>query len=229
MPERGEEDQPDRADRGGESRDCETAARPATGGRCAPRATRRGQDGDAEQDHAPRPAAAEGVFAAVDDAVHERHEADDGQADAEQVDAAGSRDRGIRAPSGPPRRCRPATIGTLIRKTEPHQKRLQQRAADHRADGHAQPTAPAQMPMALPRSRGSKTFEMIDRVEGMIAAAPNTHQGPGLDQLGRGPRVGRRQRGQPEQGQARSAGYGRRPNRSPRMPAVNNRPAKTSV
>nr|BFE88506.1 hypothetical protein GCM10020093_111070 [Planobispora longispora] len=36
----------------------------------------------------------------------------------------------------------------------------------------ASPTPPAQTPIALPRSCGGKTLEMIARVAGMIAAPP---------------------------------------------------------
>ena len=62
--------------------------------------------------------------------------------------------------------------GTLIRKTEPHQKFSSSAPPTTGPIATARPTAPAQTPMALPRSRGSKTFEMIDRVDGMTAAPP---------------------------------------------------------
>ena len=66
------------------------------------------------------------------------------------------------------------TIGTLTRKTEPHQKCCEQEAADA-AGPMATPTpaTPAHTPMARPRSVGSgKTLVRIDSVAGMISAPP---------------------------------------------------------
>ena len=63
-------------------------------------------------------------------------------------------------------------IGTLIRKTEPHQKVSRRAPPTTGPIATPRPTAPAQTPIALPRSRGSKTLEMIDRVDGMTAAPP---------------------------------------------------------
>ena len=74
-------------------------------------------------------------------------------------------------------------IGTLIRKTEPHQKFSSSAPPTTGPMATPSPTAPAQTPMALPRSRGSKTLEMIDRVDGMTAAAADAHQRAGPDQL----------------------------------------------
>ncbi len=64
------------------------------------------------------------------------------------------------------------TIGTLIRKTEPHQKCSSRKPPKTGPIATARPTEPAHTPIALARSRGSNTFEMIDSVAGMIAAAP---------------------------------------------------------
>ena len=67
----------------------------------------------------------------------------------------------------------PATVtGTLIRKTEPHQKWASSTPARTGPIAKPIPTAEAQMPMALGRSFGSKTLEMIDSVCGMTAAPP---------------------------------------------------------
>ncbi len=65
-----------------------------------------------------------------------------------------------------------ATIGTLIRKTEPHQKWSSSRPPSTGPMANPAPTAAAQMAMARPRSRGSNTFEMMDSVCGMTAAPP---------------------------------------------------------
>ena len=66
-----------------------------------------------------------------------------------------------------------------MRKTEPHQKCSSSAPPTTGPIATARPTAPAQMPMAWPRSRGSKTFEMIDSVDGMIAARADAHQRAG--------------------------------------------------
>jgi hypothetical protein len=65
-----------------------------------------------------------------------------------------------------------AAIGTLMRNTEPHQKCSSSRPPTIGPMATPRPTAPAQTPMARPRSRGSKTLAMIDSVAGMTAAAP---------------------------------------------------------
>jgi hypothetical protein len=62
------------------------------------------------------------------------------------------------------------TIGTLIRKTEPHQKLLSSAPPTIGPMAMARPTEPDQMPMALGCSCRGKTLAMIARVDGMIAA-----------------------------------------------------------
>ena len=91
------------------------------------------------------------------------------------------------------------------------------------------PEKPAQMAMARPRSRGSRnTLVRIDRVEGMISAPPTPISA----------RVKMRCCGEPASADStepvakmtmpmRSARL--RPGRSPRLPAVSRRPAKTRV
>jgi hypothetical protein len=59
-----------------------------------------------------------------------------------------------------------------MRKTEPHQNFSSSAPPTTGPIATARPTAPAQTPIALPRSRGSKTLEMIDSVDGMTAAPP---------------------------------------------------------
>src|SRR5215471_20778319 len=64
-----------------------------------------------------------------------------------------------------------AQNGTLIRNTEPHQKWASSRPPTMGPMAMPMPTATAQMPMALGRSAGSNTLEMIDSVCGITAAA----------------------------------------------------------
>ena len=65
-----------------------------------------------------------------------------------------------------------AVSGTLIRKTEPHQKWSSSSPPTIGPTAMATPTAEAQMPMARGRSRGSNTLVMMDSVCGMTAAPP---------------------------------------------------------
>jgi hypothetical protein len=65
-----------------------------------------------------------------------------------------------------------STTGTLIRKTEPHQKCSISSPPVIGPMATARPTPPAQMPMALPRSSAGNTLEMIASVAGMMAAPP---------------------------------------------------------
>ena len=120
------------------------------------------------------------------------------------------------------------TTGTLMRNTEPHQKCSSSRPPTTGPIATASPTAPAQTPMARPRSRGSKTLEMIASVAGMIAAAPRPISArapmscPGVCEYALAseamPKIA-----------SPVISTRRRPSRSPRMPAVNSSPAKTSV
>ena len=64
-------------------------------------------------------------------------------------------------------------MGTATKKTDPHQKPASRRMP--LISGPMAPPAPAnpaQMAMALDRSCGGNTTVMIDRVAGMISAAP---------------------------------------------------------
>ncbi len=62
--------------------------------------------------------------------------------------------------------------GTLIRKTDPHQKWASRTPPRTGPMAMPMPTAEAQMPMALDRSAGEKTLEMMERVCGITAAPP---------------------------------------------------------
>ncbi len=67
----------------------------------------------------------------------------------------------------------PTTVtGTLIRKTEPHQKWSSSRPPSTGPVAMPMPTAVAHRPIARGRSAGSKTLEMMDSVCGMTAAPP---------------------------------------------------------
>ena len=121
------------------------------------------------------------------------------------------------------------TTGTLTRKTEPHQKPACSRAPPVIGPiATAMPVAPAQIPMALPRSAGSKTLVMIDRVAGRTAAPPMPISA----------RIAMSISGDVEYAEASEAAPNRarpsmrmrlRPYRSPSTPQVNSRPANTSV
>ena len=65
------------------------------------------------------------------------------------------------------------TIGTLTRKTDPHQKCGSRMPPVIGPRPTPRADTPAHTPMALPRSTGSvKTLVMIDRVAGMMQAPP---------------------------------------------------------
>ena len=93
----------------------------------------------------------------------------------------------------------------------------------------ARPEKPAQMAIARPRSRGSRnTLVRIDRVEGMISAPP----------MPMNARVKMRCCGEPARAESTEpmanmtmpmCSAPLRPKRSPRLPAVSRRPAKTRV
>ena len=63
-------------------------------------------------------------------------------------------------------------MGTLIRKTEPNQKCSSSKPLISGPTAAPAPAKPAQMAMALDRSWGGNTLVMIERVAGMIIAAP---------------------------------------------------------
>src|SRR5215813_11045141 len=121
-----------------------------------------------------------------------------------------------------------STIGTLIRKTEPHQKCSSSAPPTTGPIATPRPTDPAQTPIALPRSRGSKTFEMIDKVAGRTAAPP-------MPISARAPISWTGVCAYADASEARpnmtrpASSMRRRPIRSPSTPQVNSSPAKTRV
>ena len=63
-------------------------------------------------------------------------------------------------------------IGTLMKNTEPNQKRSSRKPLVMGPMLTPAPAKPAQMAMAVARSRGGNTLVTIDSVAGMIMAAP---------------------------------------------------------
>ena len=121
-----------------------------------------------------------------------------------------------------------AVSGTLIRKTEPHQKWASSSPPTIGPIATPMPTAVAQMPMALARSRGSNTLEMMDSVCGMTAAAPRPMAARAKISIS-----GLREYAVSRENRPKAAmpniSIFLRPIRSPITPKVNSRPAKTSV
>ena len=64
-------------------------------------------------------------------------------------------------------------IGTLTRKTEPHQKCSSSQPPITGPSGTAIPAVAVQMAIARPRYCGGKMLVKIDNVEGMMKAPPN--------------------------------------------------------
>ncbi len=90
------------------------------------------------------------------------------------------------------------------------------------------PAVPAQTPIARPRSLAGKTLVMIERVAGMMNAPPipmNARVAISWSEV-----VASAERSEPSPKTTRPTWSApRRPNRSPRLPAVNSNPANTSV
>ena len=63
-------------------------------------------------------------------------------------------------------------MGTLTKKTEPHQNDSSRKPLATIPRAPPAPANPDQMAIALARSLGGKTTVMIDRVAGMVSAAP---------------------------------------------------------
>ncbi len=121
-----------------------------------------------------------------------------------------------------------AVSGTLIRKTEPHQKWASSRPPTIGPMATPMPTAVAQMPMARARSLGSNTLEMMDSVCGITAAAPSP-----IAARAKISWSGLREYAVSSENSPNAAmpiiSMRLRPIRSPITPKVNSRPAKTSV
>ena len=140
--------------------------------------------------------------------------------------ASGSRDVGSRKR---PAMSAPIVTGTLIRKTEPHQKWA---SSNPPSTGPMAPPAPAraaQTPMARPRSRASmKMLVSSDSVLGMINAPPMPMKHrvkiSMVDEVAMADMI------EPAQKMMRPICRAPlRPKRSPRAPAVSSRPANTRV
>ena len=122
------------------------------------------------------------------------------------------------------------TTGTLMMKTDPTRSA---RAGSRRSTGPSATATPAtadHSAMAMARSRASvKTLVRIDSVAGMISAAPMPITARAATSAfdATGERRHRRRRRRRSTRPMLSAPL--RPKRSPRLPAVSNRPANTSV
>ncbi len=114
--------------------------------------------------------------------------------------------------------------GTLIRKTEPHQKCESSSPPSTGPVATPMPTAVAQRPIARGRSAGSNTLEMIDSVCGMTAAPPNPMAARAAMSW-----AGECAEADSSDAMPNSASRRLRPNLSPITPKVNSRPAKTRV
>ena len=121
-----------------------------------------------------------------------------------------------------------ATIGTLMKKID-----CQEKCSIRTPPSTGLPTRPSidtepQAAIALPRSSSSKTVMRIDRVDGMISAPPTpiatrtAITSPGLVHQVAASEAA------PKSSRPISITF-RRPNRSPRLPEVSRRPAKTRM
>ena len=129
------------------------------------------------------------------------------------------------------------TIGTLMRKTEPQSLPVSQ--FDHcgcssstppstgpRAT--AAPTAPAQVPIALPRSCGGNTTVMMASVVGSTAAPPTPMTARKPMSIGAEPEKAHIADANPNRMSPMRSTF-LRPMRSPRTPQVNSSEAKTRM
>ncbi len=120
------------------------------------------------------------------------------------------------------------TTGTLTRKTEPHQKCSRSSPPVIGPMAMPRPTLPAQRPMALGCSSRSKTFIRTARVAGMTKAAPKPITARQVTSSPGDPDMAAKAEPTPNRMMPKSSTF-LRPMRSPSRPAVNRRPAKTSV
>ena len=120
-----------------------------------------------------------------------------------------------------------AAIGTLIRKTDPHQKWASSRPPTIGPSAMPTPLVPAQMPMARWRSAWSRNMSvMIASVEGIIMAPPMPMLARAA--ISRPTEPENAAQVEPAAKAARPARNTRlRPIRSARLPATRSRPAKT--
>ncbi len=120
------------------------------------------------------------------------------------------------------------TIGTLIRKTEPHQKCSISRPPVIGPMAMARPTAPAQTPIALGCSERSKTFMMIASVAGIASAAPAPIRARKPMSSPGEPAIADSSEAIPKTTMPASSAS-LRPKRSPSRPEVKSSPANTRV
>ena len=93
-------------------------------------------------------------------------------------------------------------IGRLTRNTEPHQKCSSSRPDAIGPIAAPAPEMPAQMAIALARSRAGNTLVRIDSVDGMTNAAPTPMIARAAISIGRAVGEGAEQRAEPEDDEA---------------------------
>jgi len=122
-----------------------------------------------------------------------------------------------------------AAIGTLIKNTDPHQKWASSTPPTIGPKAKPTPLVPAQKPIARCRSRASRnTSVMIDKVDGIISAAPTPMLARAAISTPTEPE--KADHAEPPANATRPARNVRlRPTRSARLPATSNSPAKTSA
>src|SRR5919106_2220298 len=121
-----------------------------------------------------------------------------------------------------------AITGMLMRNTEPHQNDSSSRPPTTGPITTASPTEAVQMPIALPRSSGSKTLLMIDNVEGITAAPPMPISARATISCSGDCAYADASDARPNR-ISPTTSIRLRPNRSPSSPNVKSRQAKTSV
>ncbi len=126
-----------------------------------------------------------------------------------------------------PARMATAATGTLTRKTDVHENHSRSRPPNSGPSPMPIAAMPAQIPIALPRSSRGKTFVMIESVAGMMSAAPTPIAARiAISWLALSATSTARLALPKIASPASSARF--RPKRSPSVPMVRSRPAKTS-
>ena len=140
-------------------------------------------------------------------------------------DCAGSRDSGTSAGAAA---SATTTIGRLTRKTELQSNCSISQPPATGPTAMPSPATAAQMPIAFGRSWAGKTFVRMDSVEGMMSAPPTPIRARlaiSMSALGASA-----ESSEPAPNTTSpDTRARRRPKRSPRLPSVRSRPAKTSV
>jgi hypothetical protein len=138
--------------------------------------------------------------------------------------ASGSRDSGTRTLA---KNKAPMTIGMFTRKTLPQLNSSSSRPPTMGPNATPRPETPAQTAIALGRSRSGKMFIRIERVAGMMPAAPTPIRARAAISSLALPDIAAHSDPAPKTSRP-SMRKRRRPKRSPRVPPTRSSPAKTS-